>query len=95
VQHSAGRLSAGAPDEAVLELSAQTGAVLVTSDKDFGELVFRRLISDSGVLLMRLAGLSPSEKAGVVSALVEKHKEDLADSFTVVSRSSVRIRRRD
>ena len=93
VERSGGHLAAGALDEAVLDLSARTGAILITSDKDFGELVYRRQRENPGVLLMRLAGLSPSEKAALVSALVERHQDDLTGSFTVLSRTAVRIRR--
>jgi predicted nuclease of predicted toxin-antitoxin system len=93
VERSGDHLAAGAPDEAVLDLPARTGAILITSDKDYGELVYRRQRENTGVLLMRLAGLSPSEKAGLVSAMVEKHHEDLTGSFTVLSHTAVRIRR--
>ena len=88
-------LAAGASDEAVLELSSQADAILVPSDKDFGELVFRRQKGSSGVLLMRLPGLSPAEKANLVAALLNTHHQDLPGSFTVLSRGAVRIRRRN
>jgi hypothetical protein len=35
----------------------------LTADKDFGELVYRLRRISAGVLLMRLAGLSPATKA--------------------------------
>ena len=36
----------GIPDEVVLGTANSQGAMLVTEDKDFGELVFRRLLVD-------------------------------------------------
>ena len=41
------------PDEAVLTLANQQGALLLTADKDFGELVFRQRRVSAGVLLIR------------------------------------------
>jgi predicted nuclease of predicted toxin-antitoxin system len=83
----------GIPDGLVLTLANDRGAVLVTSDKDFGELVFRDGRAAHGVLLVRLAGLRPGTKAGLVSAAVGDHGRDMPRAFAVVSRGRVRIRR--
>lgn len=49
-------ISPGATDEAVLALALAEKRVLITFDKDFGELAFRRgLRATPGVLLLRLA----------------------------------------
>ena len=56
----------GIPDEVVLGLAKQDADVLVTADKDFGELVFRRRLLASGILLGRPAGQSPARKAGLL-----------------------------
>ena len=50
-------------DEVVLDLSYRSRAILLTADKDFGELVFRQRLPHSGVFLYRLAGLAPELKA--------------------------------
>jgi predicted nuclease of predicted toxin-antitoxin system len=41
----------GSADEAVLDLANREGAVLLTTDKDFGELVFRQERMTKGVIL--------------------------------------------
>ena len=56
-------LDPGIDDETVLLRSRQSSALLLTADKDFGELVFRQRLLHSGVLLIRLAGLTPDRKA--------------------------------
>ncbi len=48
----------GIPDEFVLNRANERNALLLTADKDFGELVFRQGLVNSGVVLLRLAGLS-------------------------------------
>ena len=46
-------LSPSAPDEDVLAIAVTHHAVLVTEDKDFGELVYRRGLAHSGVVRLR------------------------------------------
>ena len=87
-------LDPGIDDEAVLRFSQQTSAVLLTSDKDFGELVFRQRLLHSGVLLTRLGGLEPDRKAELVSATFETYGTELSAGFTVLSDRSIRLRRR-
>ena len=50
---------AGISDDEVLEIANEKNALLLTADKDFGELVFRQRCVTSGVVLIRLSGLSP------------------------------------
>lgn len=82
------------PDDQVLELSRQLGAVLITADKDFGELVFRQRLVHSGVLLVRLQGSTPDEKARIVVEAVERYGTELNRDFAVLSARNIRIRRR-
>jgi predicted nuclease of predicted toxin-antitoxin system len=84
----------GAADEQVLHLAQENDAVLLTADKDFGELVFRQHRISRGVILVRLAGVSPRSKASIVRSVVDAHGEELLDAFTVVTAAAVRIRRR-
>jgi predicted nuclease of predicted toxin-antitoxin system len=94
--HEVGYIAEDAPsasDEEVLERSADEGAVLVTTDKDFGELVFRLGRVTSGVLLLRLAGLENADKARIASTAVRDHGAELSGAFTVVSPRHIRIRR--
>ena len=62
----------GIDDDAVLAWSVGTKAVLVTADKDFGEMVFRQRRASAGVLLLRLAGVQPASKAALVGHVVEE-----------------------
>lgn len=52
----------GILDEDLLTHANRNQALLLTADKDFGDLVFRQGKLSSGVLLMRLAGLAPLKK---------------------------------
>jgi predicted nuclease of predicted toxin-antitoxin system len=43
-------------DEAILEIANQENRILLTNDKDFGEIVFRQKLITSGVILFRIKG---------------------------------------
>lgn len=86
--------SPGIPDERVLARGVETGALVLTEDKDFGDLVFREHQPSAGVVLIRLSGLTPDHKASVVSTVIRQHDDRLLNAFTVVGRVSVRIRHR-
>ena len=45
------------PDDVVLARANEAEAILLTADRDFGELVFRQCRVTTGVVLIRLAGL--------------------------------------
>lgn len=86
-------LDPGIGDEVVLGLAGRAGSLLVTADKDFGELVFRLRKAQSGVALLRLAGLLPPRKAEIVAASIREHGEEMTNSFSVIGPGSVRIRK--
>jgi predicted nuclease of predicted toxin-antitoxin system len=46
-------MSPGITDETVLMEGRDSASILITADKDFGELVFRRRRTTTGVLLIR------------------------------------------
>ena len=85
----------GISDETVLDLANREGRLLLTADNDFGELAFRQsLLARSGVVLIRLSGLKPEDKASIVSSTIEEHAAELAPgTFTVITPGAVRIRR--
>jgi predicted nuclease of predicted toxin-antitoxin system len=83
----------GITDDVVLSKANETGSLLLTTDKDFGELIFRRRLLNSGVVLVRLAGLLPETKEVVVATVLRERENELRQSFSVISPGRVRIRR--
>jgi predicted nuclease of predicted toxin-antitoxin system len=82
----------GATDEQVLARSNAEDRVLITLDKDFGELVLRRgLAASQGVVLLRLPLTGPEEFARrAVAALASR--SDWASHFSVIEEDRVRMR---
>lgn len=80
-------------DNEIIQLANQELALLLTTDKDFGELVFRQRRIVYGVVLVRLVGLSPQSKAETVAKAIQEHVDELAQNFTVITPVAVRIRK--
>lgn len=93
VVEAASEITQGASDDDVLARAAESGRILLTADKDFGELVYRLGRAHAGIVLLRLAGTPPADRADVVSAVFRDRTADLPGSFTVVEPDSVRVRR--
>ena len=87
-------MSAGVSDEVLLALANDRNALLLTADKDFGELVFRLRRAPGGLVLIRLPGLSPTLKSSLVAEAVRGHGEAMQQAFSVVAPGMVRIRPR-
>lgn len=87
-------LEPGIDDDVILGRANAAQALLITADKDFGELVFRQRLIHAGVILVRLAGLLPDMKARVVAEVMRSRGAELLDSFSVISPGNVRIRKR-
>lgn len=84
-----------AADEDVLSKAVGDGRILVTNDKDFGELVFRDRRKHSGIVLLRLEDESPANRVRVMQSLLQRHADRLSGRFTVATERSVRIRPAD
>ena len=88
-----GEFLAGADDEDVLELSNKESAVLLTEDKDFGELVFRLKKVNFGVILVRLSGISSELKAKIVLKSLKENFDKMKKSFAVIGYDRTRIKK--
>jgi predicted nuclease of predicted toxin-antitoxin system len=89
---SIAELTPGITDNAVLELANGEERVLLTADKDFGELTFRMRHLAFGILLVRLPGLPSADKAHAVALAIEEHGDEMTHAFSVISPGLVRIR---
>lgn len=83
----------GISDQEILQRANAQMSMLVTADKDFGEMIFRQgQLNAGGVVLLRLAGLSAEKKADIVSSVFHDHETALLQAFSVISPGQVRIR---
>lgn len=82
-----------AADEALLTLANQEQRVLVTEDKDFGELVFVRHLPHPCII--RFVDMQVAEKVAAMRELIEQHADAMHEgALIVVTRRRMRIRYR-
>lgn len=79
-------------DEAVLRRANAQEALLLTVDKDFGELTYRQKLIHNGVVLIRLAGISNQTKAEMVAQAMRERGAELVNAFSVISPGMIRVR---
>ncbi len=81
-----------AADSVILARAQTEQRIVITLDKDFGELAFRcRLPARSGVILFRLSGSDPTIDNHRVLEVLET-RIDWDGNFTVVTDDRVRVR---
>ena len=79
-------------DTEVLQRARALDAILLTNDKDFGELVYRQRLHSAGILLLRLSGLSREAKIEAVVSAIREHGRQVKGMFAVLSPGQLRIR---
>jgi predicted nuclease of predicted toxin-antitoxin system len=86
-------ISPGADDSAVMDLAIREKSVLITEDKDFGQLVYAHGEYSLGVLLLRYPFSSRKRLFNDVVKLAELTGEGLIGAFAVLQPGRVRIGR--
>jgi predicted nuclease of predicted toxin-antitoxin system len=83
----------GAEDDAVLDLARRDHRILLTEDKDFGQLVYASARETGGVLLIRFPNEARQALPQAVVDTIGKLGEHLRGAFVVVEPGHVRVRR--
>ena len=82
----------GADDQTILARAQAESRLVVTQDKDFGELAFRLgLPAECGIILFRLAGDDPDGDIRRIVEVIES-RTDWAGQFAVVTDDRIRMR---
>lgn len=80
------------PDADILAWAVRERRLVVTMDKDFGELVYQSGEPHAGVLLLRLEAARTAERVRVVEDIFVNHAADLPGHFSVYQNGRLRIR---
>lgn len=81
-----------AHDDDILARAVEENRVLLTNDKDFGDLAFRRGHPHRGIVLFRLQDDSVGNRVRMTQLVLEQHAAQLQDHFVVVTDNGIRIR---
>ena len=82
----------GSDDARLLELARAQERVLITLDRDFGDLIFRRGMRPTGAILLRLRTRSASELLSGFQQVWPILEARAPGHLVVVSRGKVRVR---
>jgi predicted nuclease of predicted toxin-antitoxin system len=82
----------GARDDQIVALARSDNRVLVTDDKDFGDLVVRQRLATAGIVLMRIDPLMPDYRLKALLEALERFGDRLKDHMIVVGPGFVRFR---
>jgi predicted nuclease of predicted toxin-antitoxin system len=85
----------GINDDKVLQIANEEARILLTQDKDFGEMVFRLQKVHLGIILIRLGTTTSIEKARLVNYVLLEYGEKLINAFTVIQVNAIRIRKQE
>ena len=87
-----GEVAPGASDDEVLRLANDESRLLLTNDKDFGELVYREGRVATGIFLMRFSAQDGVERARLLAEIMPELGERLNGLFATVSEGLARLR---
>ena len=81
----------GIDDEKVLRLAFEGDYILITNDKDFGDLIFRLKMKHKGVILLRLEDERATNKIKILDGVLKKYSNNIKANFCVVTEKTVRV----
>ena len=81
------------PDKEILKIAVSEKRMVITMDKDFGELVYNSKLLHGGVLLLRLEEARSDEKVEIIKKILEKHSDKLFNNFCVFKDGRLRVRK--
>ena len=81
------------PDQEIIRLAALEKRIVITMDKDFGELVYHSSMDHCGILLLRLEDATGSEKCQVIAEILAKYADSMKNNFCVYQNKKFRFRK--
>jgi predicted nuclease of predicted toxin-antitoxin system len=88
----ASELKPGAPDTDWLREAQDARRLIIKSDKDFGELIFRDHLNSHGVVLLRMAELTVAERIERLESAWSVIEANPHGKFIVISGQKIRVR---
>ncbi len=85
-------LMPGAEDLDVLKLAEKEKRILITNDKDFGELIFKFNFASFGIIFLRLRRDSSLKRVAQIGYLIKNYSDRLENHFITISESKIRFR---
>jgi len=84
--------NSGIDDVEVLKIAVNKKLLLLTEDKDFGELTYRLQKEHKGIILIRLMKIPRTERIITVVNVLNKYFSDMKNKFSVIDEKGLRIK---
>lgn len=85
-------LNPKAKDSEILHLAVAESRMVITMDKDFGELVYNSGMKHSGVLILRLEDAKGDQKVEIVKKILSDYINKIQNKFCVFQDGRLRIK---
>ena len=80
-------------DDEVIAQSYDENRILLTEDKDFGQLVFASRADSAGVILIRFPGNARQSLQATIVNLIQERGDEIRNAFVVAQPGHIRVRR--
>lgn len=91
---SIGMDNPGILDSEIMEIAIRENRLIITFDRDYGELIFRyNYKPEQGVIYLRLDKYQPHEPALIIEDIITNKEFDLTNALTVVNNYGIRQRK--
>ena len=81
----------GISDDEVIQKAFNEQRILITNDKDFGELAFKSKVPHYGIILLRLENEQSQTKIESIEKLLALYPDKLQNAFIVLTADQVRF----
>lgn len=78
-------------DISIFKIAQKENRILLTNDKDFGDIVFRQKLVSSGIVLFRIKGQDTREKIKLLTKVLVSHKDRISKHFVVITKEKFRF----
>ena len=83
----------GISDKEVIQIAQKENLIILTFDRDYGELIFRHSIHNPpAIVFFRFKGTTPTFAGDLLREIIKESKIQLENTFTVIEENNIRQR---
>ncbi len=82
----------GIPDQQVIRIAQESNGLLITEDKDFGELVFAHGFKNLSVIFLRYDQPEYNQIEDALLKCVSKYMDSSVKKYITITKSKIRVR---
>lgn len=83
----------GIEDREIMDKADGEERIIVTNDKDFGELAVKEGKESEGILILRLEIETPENKIKTVENILKEHRDKLENNLVIAKEDQIKTRK--